>query len=278
MIALKTLENRFEYIELSNAAAEAKIALQGAHLFHYRRRDEMPLLWVSEASRFEKGTAIRGGVPICWPWFGIASDASLPQHGFARTMMWELLEADETDATTTKILLALSPSEATLELWPHRFGLRLEIIVGSTLSLALTTTNTDDRPFELTEALHTYFAVSSIADARVEGLEGCPWFDALTGTRHTQQGPVRFTEETDRVYQEVAGPLKLVDAERTVTLTGEGSASAVVWNPWIDKCARMSGMNPDSYQTMLCIESANAMEDGRTLQPGASHTLKAVIR
>ena len=277
MIALKTLENGFEYIELSNGSAEARIALQGAHLFHYRRRGELPLLWVSEASRFETGTAIRGGIPVCWPWFGMAFDPALPQHGFARTMMWELLEATEIDGATAKVFLALSPSEASLRLWPHRFELRLEITVGSTLSLALTTTNTDEHPFQLTQALHTYFALSSISDIRVEGLEGCPWFDALTHTRHVQEGAIRFQGETDRVYQKVAGPIRLIDRERTITLTNEGSSSTVVWNPWIDKCARMSGMNPDSYETMLCIESANAMEDERTLQPGESHTLKAVI-
>ncbi len=277
MITTQRMENGFEYLEIRNAAAEAKIASQGAHLFHYRRHGETPLLWVSATSPFETGTAIRGGVPVCWPWFGMSSDPALPQHGFARTMMWAVEQTEEIDADTTRVVLRLAPSEATLKLWPHRFALTLEITVGAVLSMSLTTTNADDRPFTLGAALHTYFAVSQIADVRVEGLEGRPYFDALTGTRHRQEGAIGFAEETDRVYQEVDGAIRLVDGTRTVTIANEGSASAVVWNPWIAKCSRMSGMAPDSYLTMLCIESANAMEDVRTLQPGASHTLKAVI-
>lgn len=277
MISFKALDNGFRYIEVSNTEAEAKISLQGAHLFHYQRHGEEPLLWVSEASSFEYGTAIRGGVPVCWPWFGMSSDPVLPQHGFARTMLWELVEARDLDENSTQITLKLSTSEESHRLWPHAFELQLRFTISDTLQMALTTKNCNERPFELTQALHTYIAVSSIDNVSVEGLHGKPYFDALEKKKHIQDGTVRFSEETDRVYQEVNNPILLIDKERSVVIENSGSSSVVMWNPWRDKSSRMSGMKPDSYKTMLCIESANAMEDLRLLQPGQTHTLQALI-
>ncbi len=277
MITLKELDNGFTYIEIANEKAEAKVALQGAHVYHYQRNGEAPLLWRSEASTFEPGKAIRGGIPVCWPWFGTSPDPALPQHGFARTTLWNLIGANDSDPEETKIILRLQTSDETLSLWPHYFDLYLHITVSENLTLALTTINREKSAFELTSALHTYFAISRIEDVHIKGLDGKPYFDALSGTSHVQAGDITIDKEVDRVYQKADRQIKLVDIDRVITLENEGSDSLIIWNPWIEKCAGMSAMKPDSYMTMLCIETANAREDRQMVEAGEAHMLKAVI-
>lgn len=278
MTEYKKFKNGFKYIEVSNKSARARIALQGAHLFHYEQEGKKPLLWLSETSFFETGKAIRGGVPICWPWFGKhKTDSSLPQHGFARNSLWELLEINESDEHSTEVKLQLKSSDESLKLWPYRFELLLRVTVARTLTIALTTKNCDEKVFEITSALHNYFAVANIDNVYVEGLDKTGYFDSVTKENKMQSGNVYISEEVDRVYQEVHNPLTLHDQDRTVHICTEGSSSAVVWNPWVDKCARMSDMKDDAYITMLCIEATNALEDARTIAPDEEHTLTAII-
>lgn len=250
----KKFQNGFKYIEVTNKSARAKIALQGAHLFHYERVGRKPLLWLSQKSFLEAGKAIRGGVPICWPWFGkYATEPSLPQHGFARIFLWKLLEVNETDPYSTEVIFQLKSSAESLKLWPYRFELLLRVTVGLPLTIALTTKNGDEHPFEITSALHSYFAVSDIDNVYVEGLDNTPYFDALTRENRMQRGNVYIADEVDRIYQNVHAPLILHDRDRTVHIGAGGSSSAIVWNPWIDKCANMSDMQVDGYKTMLCV-------------------------
>jgi len=163
MITHKKLENNYEYIEIKNRQAEAKIALQGAHVFHYKAKNKSALLWLSKRALFKEGKAIRGGIPICFPWFGPhKTDASLPQHGFARTALWKLVVEEELDNDTTHIQLQLTSTKETLELWEYNFDVRLDVIVTRELSVVLTVTNSDTRPFEISTALHSYFNVSDI--------------------------------------------------------------------------------------------------------------------
>ncbi len=279
MITLETLENSFQTITIENRNAVAKLALQGAHLFHYQAKDKSPLLWLSEISFFEQGQAIRGGIPICWPWFGInKNNAALPQHGFARTALWEYLDADESDNGTTIIRLQLKHSKETLSLWPYKFKLTMNITIGRTLSLSLTTENCDDKAFEITTALHTYFDISSIENVTVKGLDQHRYLNALTGKYYAQSGNIIIDREVDRVYQRVNSPLFLIDKEQTIKIDNKGSSSVVVWNPWINKCARMSAMKDNAYKSMLCIETANAFEDARTIQPNQTHTLTTTYK
>ena len=278
MTEYKKFENGFEYIDVSNKSARAKIALQGAHLFHYEQEGKKPLLWLSETSFFKAGKAIRGGVPICWPWFGEhKTDSSLPQHGFARNFLWELLEVNETNEYSTEVRLQLKSSAESLKLWPYRFELLLRVTVAQTLTIALTTKNCDEKSFEITSALHSYFAVANIDNVYVEGLDTTTYFDALTKENKMQRGNLYISKEVDRIYQEVHNPLTLHDQDRTVHICAEGSSSVVVWNPWIDKCATMSDMKDDAYKTMLCIETANALDDARMLTPDEEYTLTAII-
>jgi glucose-6-phosphate 1-epimerase len=275
MITVKKLENGFEYLEVHNDASHAKIALQGAHLFSCRCQGK-ELLWVSEASEFVRGKAIRGGVPICWPAFGNNNPALL-QHGFARTAMWELERCQELDERTTQVSLRLCDMQEYLGMWDYKCEVRLIFTLGETLEMELVTTNNDTRSFELTQALHTYFSVSNIEKIAIYGLVHKPCFDALTEITDMPSEPIRFRGEYDRVFQEVEGAIELRDEEGSITIQNEGSRSVVVWNPWIEKGSRMSGMRPDDYRRFVCIESANAYGDKRVLEAGATHRLKAVI-
>ena len=276
MVAIKELENGFEYIEIKNDSACGNIALQGAHIFHFARNNEEPLLWLSKTSDFKIGTAIRGGVPICWPSFGV-NNPDLPQHGFARLGMWKLKNSQDIDANTTQITLVLNDTQESLGMWNYKFELALKITISDKLTMELTTTNLDEKPFKITQALHTYFQISNISNIAIKGLSDKPYLDALTNKECKQNGDIIFTKEVDSVYQEVDGEILLADKNRTITIQNEGSSSVVVWNPWIQKCKRMSGMENDAYKEFVCIESANAYDDFKILLPHTKHTLKAVI-
>jgi len=273
----KTGEDDFEYVEVNNNSAHAKIALQGAHIFDYAREGEEPILWLSEVSSFKYTESIRGGIPICWPWFGLHKDESLPQHGFARTAKFKLINIDESDANTTELIFTLYSTPQTMKLWPYKFELELKVAISDKLTMELKTTNTDDKAFLITEALHTYFAISHISEISINGLDKKPYLDALSMEQKKQSGKITFKQEVDRVYQEVDREILLEDKNRTLKIENEGSSSVVVWNPWIEKCRRMSAMKPDSYESMVCIESANAFSDSRVIKPKESHTLKVTI-
>jgi len=275
MIEHKKFVNGFEYIEVSNVVSSAKIALQGAHIFEYKHSGET-LIWLSEASDFEYGKAIRGGVPLCWPRFG-SIDKTLPQHGFARTEMFEFVSSTEIDEETTELTFRLKENSNTLKIWNYKFVLELKIILGQTLTMELTTTNVDTESYMITQALHSYFPVSHISEAKVVGLDSKPYVDAIDGKTKLQHGAIVFNAEVNRVYQEVKGAILLVDKNRTIEVKNSGSNSVVVWNPAQEHCHNMSAFNDDSYETFVCIESSNAFDDTITLEPNESHTLKAVI-
>lgn len=274
MIKHHQLNNGFEYIEVQNSVAKAKIALQGAHIFEYESKTN--LLWLSETSPLEDTKAIRGGIPLCWPSFG-DNNPSLPQHGFARTTMFTLVDIDETQAGITKLTLCLEANDTTLLLWNYCFELNLTITITDTLTLELQTINKDTKPFTLTQAFHTYFDISNIADVSISGLEKKPYFDALDKKMKYQNGTIKFDKEFDCVYQEVDKNILLQDKNATVQISSHGSSSTVVWNPWIQKCARMSGIKKDAYKEFVCIETANAYDDFKVLQPKESHTLQVTF-
>jgi len=277
VITHKKFSNGFVYIEIENSSAKAKIALQGAHLFEYKRVCEEDILWLSEISDFEKDKAIRGGVPICWPWFGFNEDKNLPQHGFARTSMWEFVSSDEVSKGETTLLFRLVHSKQTLKIWNYKFELELKITIAKELKMELKTTNMDERDFKISQALHTYFNVSHISEVAIKGLNKKPYLDALTWQKETQSGDIYFDSEVDRVYQEVDTSIVLVDKNREINIKNTNSSSAVIWNPWIEKTSRMSAMKEDAYEYFVCIESANAFDDTRAIEPKQSHTLIAQI-
>lgn len=276
MYTLKSFENGFEYIEVVNDAAHAKIALQGAHIFEYAKKGGTNLLWLSELSAYEKGVAIRGGIPLCWPRFG-SLDSSLQQHGFARTELFELVEIKELDKLSTQITLRLSDTPETRKLWNHKFSLELKIIVSDTLTVSITTKNLDEKEFMITQALHTYFKISNIENVTIKGLEDKYYFDALLDERLKESQSITIAKEIDRIYEDTDDKIFLIDLNKKIRLQTIGSASTVVWNPWIDKCSRMSYMSKNGYKDFICIESANAFDDFVMIKSKKNHTLSLTI-
>lgn len=274
MIKTKTFANGFTYLVVENRSATAKIALQGAHLFHYQRHDDIPMFYVSDKSNFENGKSIRGGIPICWPWFGKhKTDNSLPQHGFARTTLWECIETMEEDDLSTVITLLLPRTEENSALWPYNAQLTLRISISDILQLELISKNCDQQPLTISSALHSYFAVSAIKNISIKGLHNTPFLDTITMKNKTQFGDITIHHETDNVYQNVSYPIELHDTNRVIRIDATGSKSAVLWNPWVKKSQRIVDMEDTGYRKMFCIETANAFDDTQAIAPGATHTL-----
>ncbi len=264
------------HVDLPDCAGE--VYLHGAHVTSWRPRGA-EVLWVSRDAVFRPDKAIRGGVPICFPWFaGGLDDSRSPAHGFARITGWDLVDA-VADASGAELVLALSDTTGTRALWPHPFVADYRVRFGADeLVLTLTVTNTGDRPFTFEEALHTYFGVGDIRQVRVEGLDGARYLNTVPGEElgpHVQDGPVTFAGETDRTYQGTNATAVIRDGARGVTVGRDGSGSAVVWNPWVAKSASMSDFGDDEWTGMLCVETANVKADAVTLEPGARHTMTA---
>ena len=282
MHKIVTSADGFDTVEISNDAATAKIALQGAQIYEYARRGEPELLWVSPLSRFEPGKAIRGGVPVCWPWFGKDADhPERPQHGFVRTALWRLESVEEPDELMSVVTLTLDNTHVEQPYFPFRFRLTLQLRIGRELSVSLTTENRDESPFEITEALHTYFNVGAVSDVSIVGLEGITYADALDGFRRKRSdAPIGIVQEVDRVYLDTQEEITLLDEclGRNIVIGKSGSRSTVVWNPWIDKAKRMEDFADDGYTSMVCIETANALTDTVTVKPGGSHTITQSVK
>ncbi|HQR74147.1 MAG TPA: D-hexose-6-phosphate mutarotase [Sulfurovum sp.] len=277
MIELKTFPNGFRYLEIHNPHAHAKIALQGAHLFEYKAKGKPALLWCSDKAHFESGKAIRGGIPVCFPWFGKhKDDATLPQHGFGRTQEWTLVSQEEQADGSTSISLQLTPNAHTLSLWPFKFEATMHFSVGERLDVALEVKNTDSKPFELGAALHTYFLVSNIDNVSLYGFKDKVYYETLNNTKEIQKSELIIDKEIDRVYMNPEKTIILQDDTRKTTIEQTGSNSTIVWNPWTEKSKQLADMNDEGYKTFVCIETANALEDVRVLQPLQVHRLQAV--
>jgi len=268
----------FVVIDVVNEQAAATIALSGAQLLRWQPAGEEPVIWLSEDAHFEMGRSARGGIPICWPWFGAHKiEASFPAHGFARNHEWELVEIDKFEDGTTKLLLRLNESRAMHHYWPHSFELEFYITIGKELTLELKTRNCSGDVMELSEALHSYFNVSDIEKVKVVGLDNCLYLDKLEDfQRKHQQGDISIIGETDRIYLDSVRECLIEDSgfRRTIHISKEGSRSSVVWNPWQETAERMGDLGDDGYRTMLCVESANAADNMLQLAPGETHTLK----
>lgn len=281
-----TTVGQLEAVEVRHPLFKARLFIQGAHLTQFTPRDDSNWLWVSDEAIFKPGHAIRGGIPICWPWFGVP-DKNPPEvrrriltgasHGFARTALWKLEDVRE-NAREVEISLSLHANQDFAEAWNGNALCLATFTLGADgFRVALTTTNLDDSPLALTQALHTYLPTQDIANTRVEGLDGCVYTDALDNWSDcTQHGPVQFTGETDRIY-ETGEPLKVITPTEIRPLHAVGSDSTVVWNPGPDKSARLAHFPDSGWQRMLCVETANALSDYRVLKEGQSHTIGVMI-
>jgi len=266
-------------VEISNELARASIALQGAHVLDYKAVGQEPLIWMSHDATFAPGKSLRGGVPICWPWFGPhASDPALPGHGPARTVNWVPVASRSCGDGSTQLSFELTQNDQVREQCGHQLSVQLHVNIGSSLRLELETTNQSATPFTLGEAFHTYFKVGDVRQARIEGLGGCEYIDKVDGGKLKQQhGAVDIDAETDRIYLGADESYRIIDPVmgRSIEIRAEGSASVVVWNPWLETAAKMGDLGEDGYLHMLCVETTNAADDVVQLAPGASHRLVA---
>lgn len=270
-------KDELDYITIENNTARAKIALQGAHIFDFQAKGKKRLLYLSDTALFKKGKAIRGGIPICWPWFGAnQEDNTLPNHGFSRTSLWKHESTENLSEIETKVRLTLESTPEIHVLWPFDFVLTLDVYIGAELKLVLTSKNLDRKPFSLSFALHTYFEIDDIYKITIDGLEGKEFYNKYNNTyKNIQNDNLDFTQEVDRVYQGVDNDVMIRDKEQNFVIETEGSDSIVVWNPGKELCSKMSDLS--DYRTFVCVESANVLEDVVTLAPNESYALTLTI-
>lgn len=280
---LKIVEGKggFPVVEIDNQKAKAKISVYSAQVLSYQPVGEAEdLLFVSENAYYQPGKATKGGIPICWPWFGPDPEGlGRASHGFVRNRMWTLLSAEETPAGETRVRLGVTASEETQEIWPHRFELVMEILVGAQLSITLITQNTGDEAFSITQAFHTYFTIGDVSQVRVLGLEETTYLDKTDGgAEKTQSGAITISAETDRIYTGVKPELIVEDGAlgRRIRISTTGSHTAIVWNPWKEISIKMADLKELDYQRFICVETANAEDEVIEVSPGGDYRLQAV--
>ncbi|MGE6106646.1 D-hexose-6-phosphate mutarotase [Aeromonas sobria] len=265
-------------LTIHNDQAKAEISLFGGHVLSYQRHGEPASLWLSDRAVLDGSKPIRGGIPVCWPWFGPAPARvgdGKPAHGFARTRFWTLDGvSDHQDGTL--VHLSLAEDDETLALWPHAFALELDVLVGKELSLVLTTRNTGKTPLTYNAALHTYLQISAPDAVSVTGL-GEPYQDKLTGQDAQQQGPLALTAAMDRIYRQPEAMVRVQDGDRTTRVVSGNHDSVVVWNPWAQGATAMADMSDDGYRTMLCVEAAITADAGVTVDPDEEYSFSTVI-
>jgi glucose-6-phosphate 1-epimerase len=270
-------------LEVTTPLATARIFTQGAHVAAWTPAGAQPVLFTSRQSHFAPGRAIRGGVPVCFPWFANHAHApQAPAHGFVRNREWTVESlTPEADGAIT-VIFSIGERDASHALWPHHFRARHRVRVGRALEMTFEVENLDTSSFTYEAALHTYLAVGDARQAAVTGLEGIEFIDKTAAGALAKQPdePLRFTGETDRVFLDTAATVTLHDPvlDRRITVDKSGSLTTVVWNPWIAKAAAMADFGDDEWPGMVCIETANAGRNAVTLAPGGAHLMSATIR
>lgn len=270
-------QKELDTLEIDNPFCRAEIALQGGQVLHYQQKsapEDQPfpsLLWLSELNSFEPAKAIRGGIPLCFPWFGTyATHANYPAHGFARNLVWTLTATDYDASLGHLIVLELSDQAYTRQFWDYAFKVEIHIRCGQQLSLEMHVFNTDQQPFEFTFAWHSYFTVSDISNAQILGLHDTAFIDQLADQQELQveNEPITIQQETDRIYPEATGHYQIHDQMSDIQIDTSSCTSAVVWNPWIEKTQRLGDVGQDAWQQFVCVE-CGVIGQPITLQAGA---------
>ncbi len=262
----------------------ATVYLYGAHVTHWQPKGQAPVIWLSSLAEFGEGKAIRGGVPVCFPWFATDTEKHDggkpgPSHGFARTQNWDFAFA-ALAGEALHLTFTLAPNEISRRFGYDHFRVAYEVVVADTLTLKLTVANTGTEPLKFEEALHTYFNVGELHSARLTGLESAPFIDKTDGMK-AKTGPaeaLEFPVWTDRMYPHTTATTVIHDGHdaRTITVAKQHSATTVVWNPHPEGSAGAKDLAPNSWESFLAVETANAGADAITLQPGEAHTMQAV--
>ena len=264
---------------ITSSEAAGEIYLHGAHVTSWKPAGGEEVLFVSAMSRWENGRAIRGGVPICFPWFvNKADDPNAPAHGFVRIKAWEL-ESIVKSGGAVVVSMFTESDAITKKWWPADFRLVYRATFGSKLELELLLTNTGTTSLRFQEALHTYFEVGDIRKARLRGLDTVAYIDKTDQHKQkTQHGELVIAAETDSVYLNTRQSVELEDPvlHRRIRVVKENSLSTVVWNPWIQKAQATSDLGDDEWTEMVCIECSNVMDHAADLAPGKQHSMKAI--
>lgn len=269
----------FNFYALAHGSgSRAVVADYGAHVVAWRDAEGRDLLYMSSQAIFAEGKAIRGGIPLVFPQFG---KGELPSHGFARTSTWRY-EGDAVDEKgCVSVTFALTSNEKTLAMWPHKFEAKLTVSLSESLTLTMVVKNVDDKPFSFNSAFHTYFAVTDISAASIDGLKGVEYIDCLKNRERfkEERRSVDCEAAMDRIYTQT--PQKLVlftGSDRTpLIIDKEGMSDSVVWNPWLEGATAFADMANEEYRRMFCVESGN-VATAITLQPGESHTARQILR
>lgn len=263
--------NGLERMVVNSPEAVGEVYLQGAHVTSWAPSGLKPVLWMSRHSVFETGRPIRGGIPICFPWFGPhPSDTTKPAHGSARIVRWTPVVSQWQPSGNAQVVL-----QATIA----PFELRLEVNMGKVLDVRLQTTLPSAASAAVTfeQALHTYFSVTDVRNITIRGLESREYIDKMLQARRCPASgqPIRFHQETDRVYVNTRDTVTIDDSGdgRQIIIEKSGSDSTVVWNPWIDKSRRMPDFGDGEWPQMVCVETANVAENRIRLVPGQSHLM-----
>lgn len=257
-------------IHVETPVSSAEIYLHGAHVTHFQKKDEVPLLFLSAASDYGPGQPIRGGVPVIFPWFG--GREGLPAHGLARTVAWELVETSLLPDGTVTARFRMPAVEF--------YEVEYLVTVADTLTLELAVRNTGSRDAVFEICLHTYFQVAAADAISITGLEHTGYLDKVAGTEEPgSPEPIRIAAEVDRVYPDTAATVEIHDPglKRVIRIAKSGSASTVVWNPWIGKSKRMPDFGDDEFSEMVCVESGNVGSNAITLPPGGHAVMQVMI-
>lgn len=269
-------------VEVINKKARATISLQGAHILSWIPNGEEEVIWLSEDAKFAPGKSVRGGVPICWPWFGAyesdtgESNSDFPAHGFARTVNWQVICTEALDNHSTRISFTTLPQPDNEQMWPAGTSVTYKVTIGKKLEMEIITHNNGSKAITIGQALHTYFNVGDVSRLMLHGLDDTNYLDKPDNfKRKNQKGPVTINEEVDRIYLDTATDCLIDDnaLNRCIVIVKCGSHSTVVWNPWKEVAEKMGDLGEEGYKRMLCVESANADKDVVTIEPGKVHQL-----
>ena len=280
VLAFQTTATGLIRADITTPHATATVYLQGAHVAAWQPAGHKPVIFTSRKTELKPGKAIRGGVPIAFPWFANRHDGKTgPSHGFARIQDWTLafaaLAGEDLHLTFT-----LGPNELSRSLGFDQFRLAYQLTIGRTLTMQLTVANDGGAPLVFEEALHTYYAVTDIHEIAISGLDGVSYLDKVDNfNKKLQHGDITVTGATDRVYLDTTATCVLKDhaGKRHISVAKTGSTTTVVWNPWEEGAAKLADMDPTEWHEFVAIETVNAATDAITLAPGATHTMQARV-